>query len=508
MQQRTKRLLLSFVGGGLGVLLLVVGLRSATSLVLAEDAAFASGFQAEIQPVEPSLDTVPQIVSNWQRVMLDSYDGTFTGTHSIPRAIARTGSAPYEWGRTITGTLGFTNTLWSVQGGEGSALHAGIDTYTNGVTTTVTYGPIDLRYAITTAIAFSHWISVADGDGLEWGYSTDGTSFTFIEVPAVTAGTWQTTTVYSDVSADLAQLNGQPNAYLAFRFHSNDDDRVGLGVFLNDVQLWARYHAEAYLPFMARAIEPYEDDFSDPTSGWPREWKRNVGGENNRGGYMVDRSRAQVLSELMQQAGPQALDAEFQTWFLGLDDDVYYSVVHDAWDRVFISGPYQAEGDFSFEARGRYDYVQKSHPGNRYGILVTREPVDPRDPHSVHGYCIYVEINPKSDGGFNTAGWGIKEWYRTNWKGDDDGDEDRSAGGPGTDGIIKSGRGSWNTFRIERHGDELSFFVNGKYFGHADNTYTGPLYIGLFARHTGSGSTELSYDVLFEWDDVLVTPIR
>jgi hypothetical protein len=217
-------------------------------------------------------------------------------------------------------------------------------------------------------------------------------------------------------------------------------------------------------------------------------------------------SRAQILSELMQNAGPSTADAEFRNWFLAQDDEVYYSVVHDAWDLVFISGPYQVEGNFTFEARGRYDYMQDWFDGNRYGLLISRERIDPEDPHSVHGYCLYVEINPKSGGGFHTAGWGVKQWYRTNWKGDDDGDEDRFVKGPGTDSVIHSGLGDWNTFRIERQGGTLHFFINGRYFGSVSGTDTGPLYIGLFARHAGSNSTELSYDVLFEWDDVLVTP--
>jgi hypothetical protein len=450
--------------------------------------------------------------------MLDSYDGTFTSTYSIPRTITQTGSAPYQWARTITGTQGFTDTLWSVQGGQGSGLHAGIDTYTNGVTTTVTYGPINLQYAISTAIAFSHWISVADGDGLEWGYSTDGATFTFLQVPPIAAGTWETTTAVSDQSAHIAKLAGQRAAYLALRFHSNDDNQVDLGVFLNDVQLWARYHAEAFLPFVTLPVEPYVDDFGDPTSGWPREWVRKEKNVNNRGGYMIDRHRAQLYSELMQKLDPLALDDKPQAWFPELEVDMYdpavratweetyYSVVHDAWDQVFISGPFQAEGDFRFEAEGTYTYVQKEYDGNRYGILVTEERVNPENPHSIHGYCVYVEPDYMTGGGFHKAKYALKQWYQTDWKGDDNGDIDRTVT-DGDDSVIKSDLGDRNRFRFERQGDRLHFWINDKYFGYADDVYTGPMYIGFFARHTGSGATELSYDIVFEWDDVLVEPL-
>jgi hypothetical protein len=506
MKLKIKRLVLSLVGGGLGVLLLVVGLRSATSLVLADDTGSAGASQADMTPIAAGLDAAPQVVFDWRTVLLDVYDGTYADTYSIPRTITHAGAVPYQWGRTITGTQGFTDTLWCVQGGEGASLHAGVDAYPDGVNTTVTYGPIDLSFVDTAELQFSHWISVASGDGLQLGVSTDGASFSFLNILPGATGTWESTTLNTDVFAGLRPLLGQRTVYLAFRFTSNKDGQVGQGVFLDNVRLRTKTHVDVYLPLMFTPLRIYQDNFSDPTSGWPREWERKKGGENNRGGYMVDRSRAQVLAELMQNAGPQAMDLEFNAWFLGLDDDVYYSVVHDAWDQVFISGPYRAEGDFVFEAKGRYDYVQESYRGNRYGILVSREKVDPRDPHSVHGHCIYVEINPRSDGGFDSAGWGVKEWYRTNWRGDDDGDEDDTVKGPGTDGSIKSKRGSWNQFRIERQGAKLRFWINDVYFGSVDNTDTGPLYVGLFARHTGSGSTELSYDVLFEWDDVKVTP--
>jgi len=220
---------------------------------------------------------------------------------------------------------------------------------------------------------------------------------------------------------------------------------------------------------------------------------------------MVDRSRSQVLAELMQNSEALALDTDFQTRFLGEDDEVYYAVAHDAWDKVFVSSSFQAEGDFVYEAKARYDYVEKWHPGNRYGILITKEKVNPEDPHTIHGYSFYIEINPKNDGaGFNDGGWAVKEWYRTNWRGDDGGDEDRDVKGPHTSKSIKSELGRFNRLKLEREGSTLRVYVNDTYLGSVENAYSGPVYIGFFARHTGSGSTELSYDILFEWDEVFV----
>jgi hypothetical protein len=501
MELKTKRIVLSLAWGGLGVLLLIVALRSATLLVSASEAPPQSSpvIQAETQSLARS-------VSDWQLLLRDPYDGTYSGTYSIPRVITMTGSAPYQWGRVISTSNTFSDTLWSVQGGDGISLTAGIDLYTDNVTTTVTYGPIDMRKVVTAALAFSHWISVADGDGLEWGTSTDGASFIFTDVVPLAMGTWETTTLNSGLSADLAQLLGQPRAYLAFRFASDDDGVVDKGVFLDNTRLWVRRDTTVYLPFIFRGqYYKFEDGFGNATSGWPREWERLTSGTNIRGGYMVDRSRAQILAELMQNSETLALDTEFRTRFLGEDDDVYYAVAHDAWDKVFVSGPFQAVGDFSYEVKGRYDYAAKWHPGNRYGILITQEKVNPEDPHTIHGYSFYLEINPKSDGkSFNDGGWAVKEWYRTNWRGDDDGDEDRNVKGPHTSKSIKSEVGRFNKLKLEREGSTLSVYVNDAYLGSVQDAYSGPVYVGLFARHAGSGSTELSYDILFEWDEVFV----
>jgi hypothetical protein len=252
------------------------------------------------------------------------------------------------------------------------------------------------------------------------------------------------------------------------------------------------------------------DDFSDVTSGWPREWERKGSNINIRGGYLLDRTRAQVWDELMAARDPSdsdlaPLDLEAaQARFLAEEDEVYYAVLHDAWDRAFISGPYKAEGDFDLTLRARYNYAAKSFDGNRYGVMLTKEKVNPEDPHSIHGYSFMVEILPSSSGGFHTAWWRFKEWYRTNWSGDDNGDEDHTLADDPS-GAIRSDLGDWNTLRIERRGKEFRLYINGSHVRTvSDDSNTGSYYVGLIGRHTGSESTELSYDILYEYDDVEV----
>ncbi len=257
-----------------------------------------------------------------------------------------------------------------------------------------------------------------------------------------------------------------------------------------------------YLPFVSGQHPTYVDDFSDPSSGWPT-WRKNTGSEKHRGGYMVELGRAQLMAELLGVQDPSTLDPEI----LAGHPEVFYSVVHDAWDEVFISGPFQVKGDFIYEVKGRYTYVQDWQKGNRYGILISKERVKPSDAHTVHGYTFHVEINPVDDGdSFDKAGWALKRWSRTDWDGEESGgDDNKTIKGPHTSSSIKSKLWDWNTLRLERRGTVLRLYVNGVYLGEEDDgTYTGPMYIGFWCRHTGSGSTELSYDVLFEWDDVYV----
>jgi hypothetical protein len=415
-----------------------------------------------------------------------------------------------------------------MQGWSGASLVAGTDVYTDGLNTTLTYGPFDLTNAVTVSLSFRHWISVRNGDVLEWGVSTSGIPDTYRTVTPDVPDSWETTTLNSENTAALAGLPGQRTVYVSFRFRSNEDGRVNKGVMLDDVKVWQRANLTLlHMPVVWKkpptpTITPtptatptptpvpgYRDDFDDVKSGWPREWERKGSNVNIRGGYMLDRTRAQVWDELVANRDPFESDlapldlGAAEAHFLAEDDEVYYAVLHDAWDRAFISGPYKAEGDFDLVVKARYNYVQKWFDGNRYGVLLTKEKVNPEDPHSIHGYSFQVEILPKSDGsGFETPWWRFKEWYRTNWTGDDAGDEDRSMGDDPS-GAIHSSLGSWNTLRIERRGTSFNLFINGSYMRTvSDDDNTGPLYIGFIGRHTGSGTTELSYDILYEWDYV------
>jgi len=264
---------------------------------------------------------------------------------------------------------------------------------------------------------------------------------------------------------------------------------------------------DVFLPIVGNdKVQVYEDDFSDSSSGWPT-WEKRTSNENHRGGYLIDRDLQQFMAELVGD-DPEAMQA-MDAGILAEEPEVYYSVVHDAWDRVFVSGPLRTQsGDFVYEFQARYTWTAgECFAGNEYGLLISQEQVNPADAHTIHGYVFSVEINPKVNcSGYNDAGWVLERWSRKNWSGQEpNGSDHDNIKGPHTTSVLDSAIGKWNTIKLSRSGSVLRVYINDRLIAETtDGTYTGPMYIGFYAEHTGSGATELSYDVMYEWDDVWV----
>ena len=158
MNGKSRHILTILALGALGAGLLLLLTWSGTTDVQAE--------QSIEQPAETQVEPVSaQAMYDLQTLFVDGYDGTYPGTYQIPREITYTvGSAPYTWGRVLTSTTEFTDTLWCVRGEMGATLDPDTGFYTDSVTTTVTYGPFSLRDAITIELEFSHWVSMSVGE--------------------------------------------------------------------------------------------------------------------------------------------------------------------------------------------------------------------------------------------------------------------------------------------------------------------------------------------------------
>ena len=445
MQNRTKSRFVTVAVSILGAGLLLILLRAGAVQVQA-----AAGVEAVLPQ---SSETVAQNGSILPELMVDSYDGTFTTTYAIQRAITHTGSAAYSWGRVIASSGGFTDTLWSAGGGPGAPLDPDTDDYPNNVTTTITYGPIDLRQAVTVELEFRHWISTAVGDGLEWGYAPDGSVFTYTDVTPSTAGIWEAAAHSSASDAGLAALLGHNRAYLSFRFHSNDS-QVDRGVFLDDVRVRAEFDRTVYLPVAAQnwfQEYTYQHDFNPPASTWT--WPAAY--------YFRSVPTASEENMLHQRYLPQELEdtdeygiataIQFEYGYLKDSDgsDVYHISIEDNFDHVFLTGPaseaYAMGEHWEYEAWMRRA-TDKNVDLREYGILISPTPLDPRHPQADDVYTFHIR---NWDSGY----WLIKKW-KVNNTDDHPGDEIKK----GT-GKLSTSYKTWNQFRIERDGDTLRFKI-------------------------------------------------
>ena len=263
MNGKSRHLLITLALSALGAGLLLLLTRTSATDVQAE--------QGIEQPAEARVEPVSaQAMYDLRPLFVDGYDGTYPSSYKIPRAITYTaGSAPYTWGRVLTSTTEFTDTLWCVRGEMGATLDPDTGFYTDSVTTTVTYGPFSLRDAITVELEFSHWVSMSVGEAFEWGVSTDGSTYTYNDVSTTSAGDWETTVLSSEDLSELAGLLDQDAVYLAFRFRSDNDNLVDRGVFWTTSRFGQRTTRERSFPSsfeIGSRNTPIQRTLSRPTS--------------------------------------------------------------------------------------------------------------------------------------------------------------------------------------------------------------------------------------------------
>ena len=505
MKYQVQRLFvpLAWAGFALALLALLLG---------APDAPVWAGPPASVPMPRPASQAALGI-SNWNTLVWDTYDGTYSTTYSIPVTITGSGPADYQWGRVISSSNSFSDTLWCVQGGLGASLVAGIDPYTDNVTTTVTYGPMAFRNVASTELSFSAWISVANGDGLEWGYSTDGQSFTFVPVtgdgiptsageavaPAA-MGQWYTTTLTSATSGNLASLLGKDLVYLAFRFHSNGDGLVDQGVFLDNVRVRVQYQTTLYMSMAFRNwFQPitYRDNFSNWDSGWPYGGIR----QESSSAFVADEPEGTIV-DIGQEGFNPFVALEYSLGYVKDPDypaeSRYHIWVRDNGDHVFLTGPAQTLQNFDFQAYARlWTTDMPAEWGDEFGILFSPTPINPFAPHGHGVYTFQIRLK-RSDSG--TPEWLVKKW-----------DINDAFSHPGTelkrgiqtDRIVQTPK-FFNLMRIERNGNKLRFEVTREgmawkeVYNITDNSLPDRLYIGFFAAHTG----KYSYNMEYHFDNV------
>ena len=174
------------------------------------------------------------------------------------------------------------NELWEVQGEDiwitstlaySGTYSAAVEDFSGAPTTWLVYGGANgfsLDDLIDARLNFAYWLDTDEDTYFGWAASADGVSF----YGARTSGRVQSWLLGS---LDLKQLIGDDSVWIAFTI-SGDGSGSSQNIYLDDVTLRIQEPYRIHLPLIVRNYSScpypcliYQDDFSDPLSGWPRE---------------------------------------------------------------------------------------------------------------------------------------------------------------------------------------------------------------------------------------------
>jgi len=227
---------------------------------------------------------------------------------------------------------------------------------------------------------------------------------------------------------------------------------------------------QAYLPIVWRQYfldYTYQDDFSNPASGWPVDTRSEYGYEQDADGSQVYYIRS------------------------------YYASGHK-----FVSGPGFAIGNFDYQAEVRLaTTVQPLAPGDQYGILISPAPIDPNNASGGPVYALQVQLQSAAGQlpNYVVTKWtSLAELHKTVLK---------QAGA--ADWLTNLPK-FWNRLRIVRSGNQLDFYISRQkgasftpwqhVFLYAEPTLPEQLYVGFLVDHA-EGS---SYLIEFQFDNVFL----
>lgn len=212
----------------------------------------------------------PQAVpQGWTPVYETQFD-----TLSADWTITDTTGGLYQWGITpytrTVGTLFLADSgLWVAGGSSvGQAQSWPTGTYTHSMTTWAVVGPFTPTEGVLSVRASLEWLGeLAAGDGMWVGFSGDAQHFqrSYISVGAMQWSEFITVTTLYTYGAPI---------WVGLGFDSDATD-VTTGPLVDNFSVEFHYCTTVYLPLILRPLPPivagsevYEDDFSDPSSGW------------------------------------------------------------------------------------------------------------------------------------------------------------------------------------------------------------------------------------------------
>ena len=298
---------------------------------------------------------------------------------------------------------------------------------------------------------FAYWLDTDEDTYFGWAASADGVSF----YGARTSGCVQS---WLSGSLDLKHLIGDDSVWIAFAI-SGDGSGSGQNVFLDDVIVMAQEPYRIYLPMTFESYTPpfpdFNDDFSDPSSGWPRVHINKLPDYEEHRDYSNEYYDG--TSYKMKLGG--------WTWF----------------HRIFASpGDVHAKDEFTLQTDLMYDYGDYRA---EWGLIF--EASD--DMKSYYMVSLYR---------YGGTGSGIL--YRIRRTTPSEG-EVQLAGGVAP-GLFERSKGEWSTIRVVRQGNSIAFYVFDSPKGtwkHIDTVNNAPPLSGDRVGFT-IFNTELGADAWFD----------
>jgi hypothetical protein len=403
------------------------------------------------------------------------------------QVFVQSGADKQKWDRVQISDSAFTSTLWST--GYYTPSQTAGATYVANMYTWVVYGPLDSRNYRDFQAAFDVWpdFNLASNTKVGWAASIDGKNFCG-NVELLSIPRWLRRTFVLPKSC--AGQTGTP-VYLGFLFQSDSSTPVGLGAFLDNVEVTGLPLYKTYMPLVRKDPTPIASP--TPTAQpYPLTQSYDFGSL----GKWCSTSNDSWASGIASMGGSNA-------YYLTMKQPSYLWALSP---RDSSADNFRITADFSFlrmnSSLSLYDYR-----GARFGLLFTVKgnPFDPNDPCTYNGgqaesgigfYRFIVKI--KDDGsGYATL--------LTRWE---NGVEPEQSGSfVNLPAGVTINRTGWNTMRIDRDGANIKAYINDTLVQDWNNSNSGTGgWFGLFTETAGNNPSGWLFES--DWDNIKVYNLR
>jgi len=404
-----------------------------------------------------------------------------------------TSTANQMWGRVLLSNSGFTNTLWST--GYYSPVQTADSTYVANMYTWAIYGPLNTQKYRDFQATFDIWpdMNVAANTAVAWAASIDGQTFCGASELMTDARRW-----LPKLFVLPKQCEGQTGtpAYLAFLFRSDGSAPVGLGAFLDNVEVTGLLLYKTYMPLVRKDPTPIASltptappypvtqsyDFEPGTASTSKWCKANY---------------TEWASNIISLGGSNA-------YYLAMKQSTYRWALSP---RDSSADNFRITANFNLlrmnNGLSLYDYR-----GARFGLLFTVKgtPFDPNDS------CSWNEGVGISSIGFyrfviriNDAGTGYQARIER-WEGGVIPDSDQPGWVDLPTGVTIN-RTGWNTMRIDRVGAGIQAYINDTWVQSWNNDKSGTGgWFGVFSDTRGNNRSDYPFES--DWDNITVYKLQ